>query len=327
MKLSHRTLLTLARLLWLVIVAVSVVLHLVYLQAHLNTLESSRASLTQIGVSAEVARWLTFAFEMGWALFFYGVSAYLVVKRPHSAMVWLVSAAGFMMPVRVGFMQVVPLDSLPMGFPPLVQSVFLATFATLTYWVFAVFPDGRFVPSWVRWWVLLRFPIMTNYVIDLIPAVNRVYVWIDIVMFGALALAQYRRFRTERTPIQRQQTKWVLLGMSVGLDTMGHAKGGHSEEYADQVIVQDQCLATFVPQALALGYDVIVTGDHGMTEQGNHNGTLPEARRVPLYMIWADGNGRGDTFEEKSQLSLAPTILSLLEVPVPDTMKAAEILS
>ena len=124
----------------------------------------------------------------------------------------------------------------------------------------------------------------------------------------------------------RHQPNYLLVH-PMGLDHIGHAKGGDSEEYADQVIVQDQCLATFVPQALALGYDVMVTGDHGMTSQGNHNGTLPEARRVPLYMIWSDGNGRGETFEEKSQLSIAPTILSLLELPVPETMKADELLS
>ena len=206
-----------AKLLWGVLVVMSVMLHLIYLQAHLGSLPDTTAPLTQLGLTLPLAQGLTFFFEVLWAFSFYSVSLYLVVKRPHSPMVWLVSAAGFMVPVRVAFMQVLPLNYLPEGFPPIGQTIFLAIFATLTYAVFAVFPDGRFVPSWTRWWVLLRVPIMVNYMIDVIPALNRVYVWVDILMFGALALAQYRRFRTGRTPIQRQQTKWVLLGMSVGL--------------------------------------------------------------------------------------------------------------
>jgi predicted AlkP superfamily pyrophosphatase or phosphodiesterase len=130
----------------------------------------------------------------------------------------------------------------------------------------------------------------------------------DIACFclGGLLLARY-------------QPDYLLVH-PMGLDTIGHAHGGDSREYADQVIVQDQLLAAFVPRALAAGYTVVVTGDHGMSSQRNHNGTGDDVRCVPLYWIPADGRGQGDTGAMVSQLAIAPTVLHTMGVPVPPTM-------
>jgi arylsulfatase A-like enzyme len=42
---------------------------------------------------------------------------------------------------------------------------------------------------------------------------------------------------------------------------------------------------------------------------------------VPLYVLPPAGAGKGNTRETVSQLQVAPTILTLLGLPVPDTMK------
>ncbi len=57
--------------------------------------------------------------------------------------------------------------------------------------------------------------------------------------------------------------------------------------------------------------------------------TTPEQREVPLFWIQpkrgalsvSKGQGRGDTGETISQLQIAPTVLKLLDVPIPETMK------
>jgi hypothetical protein len=46
---------------------------------------------------------------------------------------------------------------------------------------------------------------------------------------------------------------------------------------------------------------------------------------VPLYVIPPDGKGRGDTHSQVLQLGIAPTLCKLIEVPVPETMKARPI--
>jgi predicted AlkP superfamily pyrophosphatase or phosphodiesterase len=124
-----------------------------------------------------------------------------------------------------------------------------------------------------------------------------------------------------------------LLIHPMGLDTTGHEYGGDSPEYRTHAIIQDQILANFVPGCLAAGYTVLVTGDHGMNADKQHNGTLPDVRHVPLYFI----PHQGASFAERlplgqhggivSQLALAPTILTLLGVPVPSTMEYAPLLA
>jgi bisphosphoglycerate-independent phosphoglycerate mutase (AlkP superfamily) len=44
---------------------------------------------------------------------------------------------------------------------------------------------------------------------------------------------------------------------------------------------------------------------------------------VPLYILPPFGGGRGNTHETVSQLQMAPTMLTLLGLPVPATMKAS----
>ena len=74
---------------------------------------------------------------------------------------------------------------------------------------------------------------------------------------------------------------------------------------------------------MELGYDILVTADHGMNADGQHGGTTPEVREVPLYFINPAKGGQGDMGETVSQLQIAPTICKLLELEIPNTMKAA----
>lgn len=103
-----------------------------------------------------------------------------------------------------------------------------------------------------------------------------------------------------------------LLVHPMGADEQGHRHGGWSSEYRNQVVLQDQLLALAVPPWREAGYTVLVTGDHGMNEHRNHNGTAASVRNVPLYVLPADGAGRGDTGLTVDQCSIAPTVCALL---------------
>ncbi|MFN8531476.1 MAG: alkaline phosphatase family protein [Anaerolineae bacterium] len=112
-----------------------------------------------------------------------------------------------------------------------------------------------------------------------------------------------------------------LLIHPMMLDTMGEKHGAQSPQYREQVIIQDQIIAALVPDAVKIGYTILVTGDHGISDDGMHGGTTDDVRRVPLYVIPTDEQGRGDTGETVSMLQIAPTVLKLLDLPIPDTMK------
>jgi hypothetical protein len=67
-------------------------------------------------------------------------------------------------------------------------------------------------------------------------------------------------------------------------------------------------------------------GDHGMNADGQHGGTTPDVREVPLYFIRPGQAGLGDTRTTVSQLQIAPTLCKLLEIDIPSSMKAAAII-
>lgn len=103
-----------------------------------------------------------------------------------------------------------------------------------------------------------------------------------------------------------------MLLHSCSADTLGHTFGGDSKEYRRQVWQIDNALARSIPLWRDLGYDVIVTADHGMTADHWHGGTVPEATEVPFYLFSDATAPKAD--EALSQLGIAASVLTLLGV-------------
>jgi hypothetical protein len=92
--------------------------------------------------------------------------------------------------------------------------------------VVCLFPDGRFVPRWLRWPALVGTAVMILSGI-LLPAPYIVpgtdipsYVLVTLTMLLIGVAAQIYRYRQVSTSVQRQQTKWVVLGFCGILVTM-----------------------------------------------------------------------------------------------------------
>lgn len=116
------------------------------------------------------------------------------------------------------------------------------------------------------------------------------------------------------------------FGLSYGmlhtctLDSMGHRFFHDCEEMDHACYLMDEMLAPFIPRWRMMGYEVIVTSDHGQDARGHHGGTGEDQRDFALYYF---GEGQGpDEDVLLDQLQLAPTILSRLGAPVPETMAA-----
>jgi hypothetical protein len=104
------------------------------------------------------------------------------------------------------------------GWPSLAVDVVQPLFLTApTIALFVLFPDGRFVPPWTRWLILLSIPL-TVAILYLPPS----YSWalMGMIVLGAM-YAQIYRYRHVSTPTERQQTKWVLFGFLLWLVVTG----------------------------------------------------------------------------------------------------------
>jgi signal transduction histidine kinase len=85
---------------------------------------------------------------------------------------------------------------------------------TLSVLTLSVFPDGRFVPPWLRLvcvgfagWQIVVVVGTSGTVLDVLGGV------VYFVGFGIPVAAQVRRYRHEPDPVQRARTKWVVYGV------------------------------------------------------------------------------------------------------------------
>jgi hypothetical protein len=87
--------------------------------------------------------------------------------------------------------------------------------------VFLLFPDGRFVPPWTSWLLVVGIALTGGEGILLLLR-PPLFQWLILIYLGLLgmvlpgAFVQLYRYRSVSTPMQRQQTKWVVLGAIVG---------------------------------------------------------------------------------------------------------------
>jgi hypothetical protein len=97
---------------------------------------------------------------------------------------------------------------------------FLGAVSILVF--FYLFPTGRFVPRWTRWlsigailyWGFKYFlpPFPFN------PYTNTIFTNIAFYVFvGAMIIAQVYRYLRVSSSVQRQQTKWVVFGVSISV--------------------------------------------------------------------------------------------------------------
>jgi hypothetical protein len=87
---------------------------------------------------------------------------------------------------------------------------------------FYVFPSGHFVPRWTRWVLvvaLLYWGFVYFFPVSSFNPFYRSQVLNDLIylgMLGGIVVVQIYRYRRVSSPVQRQQTKWVVYGVSMG---------------------------------------------------------------------------------------------------------------
>ncbi|WP_075997951.1 alkaline phosphatase family protein [Salaquimonas pukyongi] len=113
------------------------------------------------------------------------------------------------------------------------------------------------------------------------------------------------------------------------LDSMGHRFGHDNTPMDHACCAMDAMLAAFLPKWREMGYEVIVTADHGQTDRGHHGGREDLQQETALYWF-----GKAKLKKELAasgsvidQRQLAPTILKHLGVAIPSTMKAKPFLA
>src|SRR2546421_10193770 len=180
-------------------------------------------ALHALGISITTYAVYMVALNLLFALVYFAVAALIFWRKSDDWIAWLASfslvAFGASFPSIPAVLAAVhPVWQLPvtlvsedvLGFPSLIVFFFL-------------FPTGRFVPRWTRWVAVGVAPLFVvgAFFPDSLFNISNWPVPLTflglLLVFGSLAFAQVYRYRHISTPIERQQTKWVVFGAVIAL--------------------------------------------------------------------------------------------------------------
>ncbi len=234
----HGGWLILARVAWGAVVVLVLLLFLVSLPTYLTYLQTvcvhqpcpyqqltlnSVHSLQVLGISVEGYAVLTLTLTLGPALVWVVMGGVLVWRRSDD---WMALLVAFMLVVGGAN------NSLYSGFTISQAGWWLPAnllgflFSLALFVVFSLFPSGSFAPRWIRW--LIPAFLLNNFLYQFftdwyahLPGWANFLGLLDF--FGSLLLlvfAQMYRYWRVSTPVQRQQTKWILFSLTLGIASM-----------------------------------------------------------------------------------------------------------
>lgn len=85
--------------------------------------------------------------------------------------------------------------------------------------------------------------------------------------------------------LRQQYDPDFLLVHPMNIDDAGHRGGYDSAVYRNAARTNDTYLSTYLKTWIDLGYQVIVTADHGMNLDNSHSGVLACEREIPLFVF------------------------------------------
>jgi hypothetical protein len=137
----------------------------------------------------------------------------------HKSEFWIALLVALQTVTQGASNSIAALQSFPVLQYPAIWLIFLNQI--LLFMVFALFPTGRFVPTWIRWLALLW---VAKNIVDfspISPFAQVSWFWYPAFSFlffisfmGSLVVAQIYRYRSVSTPVQRQQTKWIIFAIA-----------------------------------------------------------------------------------------------------------------
>jgi hypothetical protein len=198
---------------------------------------------------------LNLALDLAWALAYFALGAIIAWRKFGD---WWTLLVSFWM-----ILQGTSTISLVVGegasiwqYPALIENTFAFVFLWL---VFLLFPDGRFIPRWTRWAFGGLLVLALLYLF--LPEVAVLQLLFNFGGVFCVIAAQIYRYRRSATPVQRQQTKWVvyaivsvtLADLAVQLPTFFLSQStafGFVYAYLADTLVT--CLTLFIPIAFVI---------------------------------------------------------------------------
>jgi len=127
---------------------------------------------------------------------------------------------------------------------------------------------------------------------------------------------------------ERKQYGFIAVNYANG-DMVGHT--GDFEAARRAIEVVDECVGKLVERMLAADAQILITADHGNSEEmiDYETGMVKTSHTLnPVECIYVASDSPGVKLRERGKLSdIAPTVLTLLGLPIPAEMTADNLLA
>ena len=170
-------------------------------------------ALQALGLSLDSFATYLVALDIVFAVVYASIAAVIFWRKSDDRMAFFASLTLVTFPAAFSTSELATLPSawsLPGHFV-----IFLGNISIFLF--FYLFPTGRFVPRWTRW---LWIGAIVFWAVDGFFTSLRFSILAGVVFLGfvcSIPVAQIYRYRRVSSAGQRQQTKWVVFGLSIGL--------------------------------------------------------------------------------------------------------------
>ena len=224
----HGMWLELARATWLVLIIASLATFAAGVPAYLASLTQPTAddppvtpgsaeALQHIGVSGEAYALTAVIISCAIVLTSIAMAIVLFRRRGDDWMVLLVSLFVVLYPIGSSAVSGPALPALPSTVATALYLLLQLAIGVVEFGGFFLFPTGRFVPSW-SWIIMVAYVIwLAAGNITALDAFGGLLVFGYPLFYGIAIVNIVSRYRHVSTPVQRQQTKWVVAGLAVSL--------------------------------------------------------------------------------------------------------------
>ncbi|MBO0784070.1 MAG: hypothetical protein J2P37_35130, partial [Ktedonobacteraceae bacterium] len=138
-----------------------------------------------------------------------GVAAVLIWRRSNDAMALLVALTLILAPMD--FTPVLHVLSSRGGILQRPAGILGEASSLSLLVLFVLFPSGRFVPRWL--WVPSLLLVLTQTpIVGSLPGPEEMGALVILGLLVCIGASQIYRYRRVSTPVERQQTKWVIYG-------------------------------------------------------------------------------------------------------------------
>ena len=177
----------------------------------ISDLVSTRLGLARVGVSMGGYAAILVAGQTLIAAACCALGILIFLRRPNERAAWVMSLAIVLFGTQVPN-QANALAQLNPAFSFLRITVNQIGTAA-TFILFFIFPDGRFVPAWSRWAFALLLVIGFSSELLANSPLAMFFLPIGLILMGIGVFSQVFRYARVSGPVERLQTKWVVMGL------------------------------------------------------------------------------------------------------------------